>query len=206
MSAPVRAIDLGLVACRTCGLLHRRPPPTRCPRCAEVLEQRIPRSTEYSLALLITGMVLYIPANVLPVMYARTLGSGQEATILAGVVSFWCDGAWDIALLIFTASIAVPATKFAALGWLVWSVRRNSRWSMAHRTRLYRLVEIIGYWSMLDVAVVALTATLVQFRTIATAEPRLGIVFFCAVVVVTMIAAMCFDPRLIWDARSADER
>jgi len=201
----MRAIDMGLVACRTCGLLLPRPPQPRCPRCAAKLEQRTPRSTEYSLALLITGMVLYIPANVLPVMYARTVGGGQESTILAGVVSFWRGGAWDIALLIFTASIAVPATKFLALGWLLWTVRRGSCWAMSHRTRLYRLVEIIGYWSMLDVVVVALTAALLQFKGLATAEPRLGIVFFCAVVVVTMIAAMCFDPRSIWDARSACE-
>jgi len=205
---PVRAIEVGLVACRTCGLTMQRMPiqssPTSCPRCTTLLRERLPRSAENTLAWLIAGVILYIPANVLPVMYVSGVGGGEESTILGGVLSFWRGGSWDIAALIFTASVAVPATKFLALALLLWTVHRGSSWASKQRTALYRLVEIIGYWSMLDVVVVALTAALLKFKALGTAEPRLGIVFFCGVVVTTMIAALSFDPRLIWDIGAND--
>ncbi len=162
---------------------------------------RTPRSAEHTLAWLLAGMILYIPANLLPVMYTSGVQGGQESTILSGVISFWRSGSWDIATLIFIASVAVPATKFIALGFMLWTVRRGTLPGRRERTKLYRVVEFIGYWSMLDVAVVALTSALLQFKALATAEPRAGIVFFCGVVVTTMIAALSFDPRLIWDGR-----
>jgi len=180
-------------------------PPASCPRCTTLLRERLPRSAENTLAWLIAGVVLYIPANVLPVMYVSGVGGGEGSTILGGVLSFWRAGAWDIAVLIFTASVAVPATKFLVLGMLVWTVHRGSSWARKQRTALYGLVEFIGYWSMLDVVVVALTAALLKFKALGTAEPRLGIVFFCGVVVATMIAALSFDPRLIWDMEAGDE-
>jgi paraquat-inducible protein A len=174
-------------------------PPTSCRRCTSLVRERLPRSAQKTLAWLTAGVILYIPANVLPVMYVSGVGGGEESTILGGVLSFWRAGFWDIAALIFTASVAVPATKFLALGLLLWTVHRKSGRASKQRTALYRLVEIIGYWSMLDVVVVALTAALLKFKALGTAEPRLGIVFFCGVVVTTMIAALSFDPRLIWD-------
>jgi paraquat-inducible protein A len=199
-------MSVGLVGCRTCGLVLRGTPgvtsPSSCPRCATLLRGRLPRSAENTLAWLIAAAILYIPSNMLPVIYVSGVGGGEESTILGGVLSFWRGGAWDIAVLIFTASVAVPATKFLALGSLVWTVHRKSHWARKQRTALYRLVDIIGYWSMLDVVVVALTAALLKFKALGTAEPRLGIVFFCAVVVATMIAAISFDPRLIWDAEA----
>jgi paraquat-inducible protein A len=205
---PARAISAGLVACRTCGLVMQRGPVssplTSCSRCTTLLRERLPRSAEHTLAWLIAGVVLYIPANVLPVMYVSGVGGEEESTILGGVLSFWQGGSWDIAVLVFTASVAVPATKFLALGALLWTVHRGSSWAMKQRTALYRLVEYIGYWSMLDVVVVALTAALLKFKVLGTAEPRLGIVFFCGVVVSTMIAALSFDPRLIWDMGAND--
>ena len=178
--------------------------PTSCPRCTTLLGERLPRSAENTFAWLIAGMILYIPANLLPVMYVSGVGGGEESTILGGVLSFWRAGSWDIAVLIFTASVAVPATKFLALALLLWTVHRGSSLARRQRTVLYRLVEIIGYWSMLDVVVVALTAALLKFKALGTAEPRLGIVFFCGVVVTTMIAALSFDPRLIWDTGASD--
>jgi paraquat-inducible protein A len=200
---PVRAISIGLVACRTCGLVMQQVPglsqPTCCRRCTTVLRERLPWSAENTLAWLIAGVVLYIPANVLPVMYVSGVGGGEGSTILGGVLSFWRAGSWGIAALIFTASVVVPTTKFLAIGLLLWTVHRGSSWASRQRTALYRLVEIIGHWSMLDVVVVALTAALLNFKALGTAEPRLGIVFFCAVVVTTMMAALSFDPRLIWD-------
>ena len=207
---PSRAVTAGLVACLTCGLVSPRPPvlgPTdSCRRCGSLLRERRSQSWEHSLAWLIAGVILYIPSNVMPVIYVNGVGGGEESTILGGVLSFWREGAWDIALLIFTASVAVPATKFLALGVLLWTVRHGSKWALRQRTELYRLIEIIGYWSMLDVVVVALTAALLRFKALGTAEPRLGIVFFCGVVVTTMISARTFDPRLIWDAESRNAR
>ena len=163
---------------------------------------RTSRSTERTLAWLLAGMILYVPANLLPVMSVDGIQGRQESTILSGVSSFWHAGAWDIAALIFIASVAVPTTKFIALGHMLWSVRRRALSGQRERTQLYRVVEFIGHWSMLDVAVVGLTSALLQFKALGTAEPRAGIVFFCGVVVATMIAALSFDPRLIWDGEA----
>jgi paraquat-inducible protein A len=202
---PLRqALDLGLVLCRTCSLAVSRASlgvDRRCPRCESRIEHRTPLSTETTLAWLMAGIVLYIPANLLPVMHTSGLMGEEDSTIIGGIIEFWRSGDWDIALLIFTASVAVPFTKFIAIGLLLLTVRKNSRWEQHQRTVLYRIVEFIGYWSMLDVVVVALTSSLMQFQLLGAAEPRAGIAFFCAVVVVTMLAALSFDPRLIWDRR-----
>src|SRR5277367_2368419 len=202
MTALRQSLELGLVLCRTCGLAVSRASrelDPRCPRCQSRIEQRTPFSSEMTLAWLIAGIVFYIPANLLPVMHTSGLLGEADSTILGGIFEFWRAGDWDIALLIFIASVAVPFTKFIAIGLLLFTVRRRSRWEQRQRTVLYRIVEFIGYWSMLDVIVVALTAALLQFQVLGTAEPRPGIAFFCAVVVVTMLSALSFDPRLIWD-------
>jgi paraquat-inducible protein A len=132
-------------------------------------------------------------------MNTTMLGSGSESTIMGGVLEFWQHGAWDIALIIFIASIAVPGVKFVALTMLLVTVQRGSSWALKERSKLYRFVELIGYWSMLDVIVVALVAALVKFQALGDIEPRQGILFFGLVVVFTMLSAMSFDPRLIWD-------
>ena len=144
-------------------------------------------------------MILYIPANVLPVMYTSLLGHGSNSTISTGVIEFWKAGSYGIALVIFIASVAVPCAKFLALSVLLVSAKRQSSWARRERALLYRLVELVGYWSMLDVLVVAIVAGLVKFHALADIEPRLGILFFGGVVILTMLAAMQFDPRLTWD-------
>ncbi|MDB6098779.1 MAG: paraquat-inducible protein [Gammaproteobacteria bacterium] len=200
-----QSLELGLALCRTCGLAVSRASlriDRRCPRCQSRVEHRTPFSTELTLAWLIAGIVFYIPANLLPVMHTSGLMGESDSTIIGGILEFWRSGDWDIALLIFTASIAVPFTKFIAIGLLLLTVRQNSRWRQYQRTALYRIVEFIGYWSMLDVIVVALTSALMQFQVLGAAEPRAGIAFFCGVVVVTMLSALSFDPRLIWDRRA----
>jgi len=203
---PLRqALDFGLVLCRTCGLAVSHlsvGAERRCPRCQSRIAHRTPSSTEMTLGWLIAGIVFYIPANLLPVMHTSGLLGETDSTIVGGILEFWRSGDWDIALLIFIASVAVPFTKFIAIGLLLLTVRKNSRWEQRQRTGLYRIVEFIGYWSMLDVIVVALTSALMQFEVLGTAEPRAGIAFFCAVVVVTMLSALSFDPRLIWDRRA----
>ena len=205
MTALKQSFELGLALCRTCGLAVSHASfgiERRCPRCESRVEHRMAFSSEMTLAWLIAGMVLYIPPNVLPVMHTRGLLGEADSTILGGILEFWRAGDWDIALLIFTASVAVPFTKFIAIGLLLFTVRKGSRWEQHQRTVLYRIVEFIGYWSMLDVIVVALTSALMQFQVLGSAEPRAGIAFFCGVVVVTMLAALSFDPRLIWDRRA----
>jgi paraquat-inducible protein A len=202
MSTWKQSAELGLILCRTCSLGVARTDlraDRRCPRCRSRVEARRPHSTEMTLAFLVAGIVFYIPANVLPVMHTSGLLGDADSTIIGGILEFWRAGDWDIASLIFIASVAVPFTKFIAIGLLLITVRQGSRWDRHQRTVLYRVVEFIGYWSMLDVIVVAITAALMQFQVLGTAEPRPGIAFFCAVVIVTMLSALSFDPRLIWD-------
>lgn len=208
MRMPMRAATVGVVLCRTCGRMLPRvllDKPLRCTRCASLVLARAPRSAGKTLAWLLAGMILYVPAIVLPVLHTRGMGGEQDNTILDGVQSFWRAGSWGIASLIFIASVMVPLTKFLGLSFLVWTVSHHSDRARAQRSRLYRLLESIGYWSMLDVVVVALTTVLLQFTDWGTAEPRLGIVFFCGVVVTTMISALSFDPRLIWDGGLAND-
>jgi paraquat-inducible protein A len=204
MSQPPYARDLDLILCHTCGLACAGQD-SECPRCESRLHRRKPKSLSRTWALLLAALICYIPANLLPVMYTNLFGSASENTIMSGVIEFWHSGSWDLALLIFIASVAVPCVKFLVLGTLLISCQRRSQWAMRERSRLYRLIEVIGYWSMLDVLVVALVAALVQFRALSTIDPRMGILFFGLVVVLTMFAAMSFDPRLIWDAEVADD-
>ncbi len=203
MSAlPPRARALGVIGCHACGLVCAAAPlpPPACPRCGAPLHRRRPDAITRAWALLAAALVLYIPANLLPVLHTRRLADTADSTIMRGVIEFWHEGSWGIAALIFIASIAVPCTKFMVLSLLLWTSQKRSRWAMVERTRLYRLLELIGYWSMLDVLVVAIVSALVQFGTLSVSEPRIGIFFFGLVVLLTMLSAMSFDPRLIWDA------
>lgn len=204
MNQPPRAAQLGLVACHGCGLVCGHEPRTnghaQCPRCGMTLHRRRADSIVRAWAFLIASLIFYIPANVLPVMHTSLLGRESDSTILHGVEEFWKAGSWGIALLIFIASVAVPCTKFAALALLLFTTQRRSRWAIRERVRLYRLVETVGYWSMLDVLVVAIVCALVRFHALSGSEPRAGILFFGIVVIFTMLSAMNFDPRLIWDA------
>ncbi|GKT02112.1 paraquat-inducible protein A [Acidovorax sp. SUPP3434] len=166
------------------------------------MHRRQPNSIARSWALLLAAVVFYIPANVLPVMYRHTMGiGGSESTVIGGVIEFWEMQSYGIALVIFVASVVVPCTKFIVLGLLLVTAQRRSTWAMQERARLYRLVEVIGYWSMLDVMVVAVIAALVKFQALSFVEPRIGILFFGAVVILTMLSSMQFDPRLIWDGQ-----
>ncbi len=203
MSLPVYARSLNLVLCHTCGHICQHSDP-RCPRCDSPVHPRKPNSIARTWALLIAALILYIPANLLPVMRTNMFGRASENTIMSGVIEFWKSGSWDIAALIFFASVVVPCMKFLILGMLLVTCQRKSRWAMRERSQMYRFIELIGYWSMLDVLVVALVAALVQFRSLSSIDPLLGIVFFGVVVVLTMLAAMSFEPRLIWDAEVED--
>ena len=193
----------GLVSCETCSLLSRpadAAEPGYCPRCGAGLAWRHHHSIQYTWALVIAAAICYIPANVLPVLTTTTLGSSDSDTILGGVVFLYTSGSWPLALIVLIASVMVPLGKLVALTYLLISVQRGSITSTHERTRLYRLVEVIGRWSMLDVFVDTFTVALVQLQPLMSVEPGAGVLFFAAVVVLTMFAAESFDPRLIWDA------
>ena len=196
------AARLGLLVCHACGQLARAGHHAHgvvCPRCGASLHWRKPDSVSRTWALLITAVIMYVPANILPMMHTSSLFGSQSDTIMSGVVYFWTSGSWYLALIIFFASIMVPMLKMFALVVLLVSVQMRTRWQPEQRTRLYRLVEFVGRWSMLDVYVVAVIVALVQLKALATIQPGPGAVAFGAVVVLTMFAAMAFDPRLIWD-------
>jgi paraquat-inducible protein A len=172
----------------------------RCGRCGAVLTRRKRDSLTRTWALLIGAVICYVPANLFPVMIVAGPGGSEADTILSGVQAMFAVGWYTVGALIFFASITVPVLTLLILFGLLVSVQRRSRWRPRDRTRLYRVVEVIGRWSMLDMFVVSLTVALVQLGVVANVEPGIGASFFAAVVVLTMFAASSFDPRLIWDA------
>ncbi len=196
------ARQAGLVSCHVCSLVSRRPDSGDgyCPRCHARLHLRKKDSLTRTWAFLLAAVVCYLPANMLPVMKTITLGRTQSDTILSGVWFLFSHGQWPLALIVFVASVLVPLGKVVLLAFLLASV--HWRWSgrIVTRTRIYRLVDFVGRWSMVDVYVVTVLAALVSLGNLATVTAQLGIVFFGAVVVLTMFAAMSFDPRLMWDA------
>ncbi len=192
-----------LVVCHTCRLpapVPRTGMAGLCRRCGTRLHRRKPLSLQRTWALLIAAAICYLPANLLPVMTVTSLGSTQSDTILSGIVYLLFEGMWPLALVVFVASLVVPMLKLVVLVLLLVSVQRGSGWRRLDRTRLYRITEAIGRWSMVDIYVVTLLAALVQLGNLAQVQAGAGAVFFAAVVVLTMIAAITFDPRLIWDS------
>jgi len=207
-TAVLTAMQQGLQTCEACGLLSRPAPGEiegHCPRCDEELSFRKPASLQRTWALLIAAAVCYIPANILPVLTTTTAQGAETDTILQGVVLLWSPTGWPLSLIVLIASIMIPIGKIAALAFLLVTVQRGSIRSNKQRVRLYRMVEFIGRWSMVDVFVDTFTAALVQLQPLMAVEPASGLVFFAAVVVLTMLAAESFDPRLIWDPSSSRE-
>ena len=217
--APARADDeaadalptarrLGLAGCGCCGLVVAAAPlgvTTACPRCGTSLHATRPHSLQRTSAFLIAAMVLYVPANLLPVMSTASVLGPETHTILGGIVELWNSGSWELAVIVLVASIVVPILKIAALVLLSITAQRRSRWHQPERARLYRLVETVGHWSMLDVFVVVLLVGMVRFGALASVRPEAGLLAFGAVVVMTMLASSSFDPKLIWPEATDDE-
>ena len=203
------ARNQGLIGCHSCHLLCRPAGSTAvmtCPRCSARLHLRKPNSIHRTWALVLAAFVFYIPANVLPITTVISFGRAQSDTIMSGVIYFIKTGMWPIALVIFVASVFVPLLKLTLLTFLLISVQRKSSWRRKDRTRMYRITEVVGRWSMVDIFVVTILVALVNLGALASIQARPGAVFFSAVVVITMFAAMSFDPRLIWDTEeSIDE-
>ena len=192
-----------LVACHGCGQLEPDPlPHARCPRCHAALHPRKADSLQRTWALVIAAAVLYVPANLYPVMTVHSLGQGEPDTILSGVVTLFRIGMWPIALLVFFASVTVPVLKLIGLTYLLVTVQRGSAGRLKDRTRIYRIIESVGRWSMVDIFMIAILTGLVNLGQLASIDPGFGAVCFAGVVILTMLASLSFDPRLMWDRAS----
>lgn len=194
------------VSCHTCSQLNALPATkhAKCSRCDSTLHDYHPgRSLQWSWALLLSSAVFYIPANLFPIMYTVSLGSSEGSTIMGGVVLLWQLGSYPIAMVIFLASVVIPLAKIFSLGWLFYCARRTNAKTanMAiQRLRLYRMTELIGRWSMIDIFVVAILVALVQLQNLMAIFPGPAALSFAAVVVLTMLSAMSFDPRIFWSS------
>lgn len=198
-----------LDACDICGLVQHLPAlepgqEARCHRCSTRLRRRKTNSIQRTVALTLAALVLYIPANVYPVMTLRQMGYEQSDTILSGVVALIKAGSPEIAVLIFLCSIAIPLLKLLGLLYLSLAVSRGHARSLRGRTFLYKTIEVIGRWSMLDVFLLSILVALVKLGSFATITPGPGIIAFAAVVVLTLLASASFDPRLLWDPLEDD--
>lgn len=198
------AAQCGLVACPSCGTITRlsveklREPP-KCQLCFARLHSRKPMSIQRSWAWLTAGILAYLPANIYPIMYTTVFGDSEPNTIIGGFFVLWEMKSYPVALVVFLASVVVPVLKFIAVSYLLISIQRRYQHSRYDRTRLFRLTEFIGRWSMIDVFVVAILAALVQIGSVAQIEPGLGATAFGATVIFTMLSALALDPRLLWD-------
>lgn len=212
------ALSRGLINCLECGRISRLPPETHarlsssdqcpqplaltaiCPTCGAKLSHRKEKSLTRTWALVLTGIILYIPANLFPIMTVEMLGSTEPETIFSGVTQLFQSGMWAIGLLVFCASITVPLMKLIGLTILLITVHYRRIDNLRDRTRIYRIIEFIGRWSMLDVFLLSILVAVVNLGGVATISPEIGMIFFATVVVITMFAANSFDPRLLWDA------
>jgi paraquat-inducible protein A len=194
--------DSDLIQCHICGLLCPDSKKTEkffCQRCGARLHKRKRESISRTWALILTAVIFYIPANLFPITNIISFGEYTTDTILSGVIYFIKTGMWPLALIIFTASIFVPLLKLVILSFLLISVQLKTTWRQKDRTKIYRITEAIGRWSMVDIFAITVLIGLVNMGAVATVRVEPAALYFAAVVVITMFAAMAFDPRLIWD-------
>ncbi|SFT62492.1 paraquat-inducible protein A [Sedimentitalea nanhaiensis] len=200
------ARDAGLVACTGCGRVYRATQ-ARCRRCGARLSSRDETSLQRVWAWWLAGLIAYIPANLYPMLKTTTMGHELSSTIVGGVIELIDYQSYSVAVIVFTASVVIPICKFIAIAFLAYSVqfrRGRGRGGLA-RQHLYEMVEFIGRWSMIDVFVVAILSSLVQFQFVASIHPGIAAVSFALSVAFTMLSAQSFDSRLIWDADEAED-
>ncbi len=210
MKTPDSALAAALTGCHTCQQVvrvdkHHHRHTLLCPRCGSRLHPRIHHSIALTWMLVCLALLFYIPANVLPMTRTAGLGHLQDDTIMSGVIYFIYSGSWYIGMVIFVASVFVPLLKISLLILLLISVQRRSQWRPHDRTRIYRITELVGRWSMVDIYVVTILVALVDLGAIANIDAGPAAIYFAAVIVITMLAAKSFDPRLIWDNIDAPE-
>jgi paraquat-inducible protein A len=195
---------MGLAGCHVCEKVSPIGA-VNCPRCGCHLHIRKPDSITRTMALVIAAAVMYVPANLLPILTTRELGVSTESTIIAGLVQFWNMGSYPIAIVIFTASILIPILKIAALLWLCAAAKGVVPHSAKTLGKVYWVTELLGRWSMVDIFVVAILVTMVQLGNYMSITPGPGALAFAGVVILTMFAAMSFDPKLLWDQLRREE-
>jgi paraquat-inducible protein A len=203
----VSARKAGMASCHICQLVvsqKRIKKDNICTRCHSPIHSRKVDSLSRTWALVLTAIILYIPANIYPIMTLTKLGQGEPNTIISGVMHLIHSGMWPLALIVFVASIIVPVGKLLVLIYLLFSVQNRSLTHPKDRTTLYRMLELFGHWSMVDVFLVSILVALVDLGFIATIEPGIGVLYFGAVVITTLFASRAFDPRLIWDVIDDD--
>jgi len=196
--AGISGLEQGLRSCPCCTAILPAEEPV-CSRCGVTAHARRKHSLQWTLALLITSVLIYIPANLMPIMVTETLGTAYPSNIMAGVILLWGEGSYPVALVIFIASIMVPSLKMVAIGWLCWDASGRGQRDSHRMHKIYEVVEFVGRWSMIDVFVIAVLSALVRMGQLMNVYPAWGAVLFAMVVIITMIAAMTFDPRLTWD-------
>ncbi|WP_246048968.1 membrane integrity-associated transporter subunit PqiA [Brenneria rubrifaciens] len=209
----VGGLSQGLRSCTCCTAILPAEQSV-CPRCHRHGHARRKNSLQWTMSLLITSIILYIPSNLMPIMVTESLGNRMGSTIMSGVILLWGSGSYPVAMVIFVASIMVPSLKMLALGWLCWSANGKGKQDRERLHVVYEIVEFVGRWSMIDVFVIAVLSALVRMGRLMSIYPAIGAVLFASVVILTMFAAMTFDPRLLWDRRdnvfhkeaSVDER
>lgn len=211
----VAAAAPALLGCDSCGQVSRNVlaglaydpiAVQKCSRCGHTLHAVKPFAVQRTWACVIASAILYVPANTLPVMVTDNALVHEDHTLIGGIHQLWVEGSWMLAIIVFIASIAVPVLKIGVLGLLAWTVRYAPDWRRLERARLYRLIEAVGHWSMLDVYVVAVLAATVRFGPLANVAAGPGLLAFAAVVFLTLVATWSFDPKLIWREPPADER
>lgn len=200
------AKDRGLAGCHTCGQVvdMQNHSHVECPRCSSDVHYRKPDSINRAWAFLIAAIFMYIPANTEPMMRTISFGNETDDTILSGVLYFLSHGDWPLALVIFSASVMLPLLKIIAIAYILISVQRGATHRKIENTRLYKLAEVFGRWSMLDMFVVGLMAALLQLGKLTSIAPGPACIAFAGVVILTMLAEMAFDPKLIWDQKESD--
>ena len=200
----VKAAEQGLAVCHTCAKVASVGQ-KKCARCGAALELRRRDSIRRTIALMLAATALYIPSHVLPVLTTVELGVVEHNTIMGGMLTFWRSGAYPIAIVIFTASVLIPLLKIAALSWLCAAAVGWLHPSPVALSRIYWFTEWLGRWSMIDIFVVGILVAVVQLGNYMSVSPGPGALAFAGVVVLTMLAAMSFDPRLLWDRLDAME-
>jgi paraquat-inducible protein A len=206
--AAVTAREAGLVRCHDCGKLSidetvGPDEVLRCPRCRATLHVRKPGSLSRTWALVLAGLILYLPANILPMMRVNFMGTPDDSTILDGIIYFFQHGEYLVGGIILTASVLVPLFKIIGIILILLSIRFHWNGWLKHKSVIFRFIEFIGRWSFLDVFVIALLAAMVRFGALTTIEADPAAPYFTAVVVCTMFAALSFDPRIMWDIGAA---
>ena len=199
------ALAQGLQGCPICTSVGPAEE-THCAGCGATLHAGWDESIQKTWAWLITSAMLYFPANFLPITYTRYFGKTTESTLVGGVVTLWEHGDILIAVIIFVASVLVPLGKMTVLAWMCLSVQVGSNFALTQKTKLYRVTEFVGRWSMIDVFVVAILVALIQLGNIMSVRPGVAAVAFAGMVVTTMLASLAFDPRLLWVSANKDNK